>query len=126
MADKKVLIVDDDVEFLRELKEMLAATGYSVTAVGDGLAAVRAAQVIKPDIILLDLRMQAMSGFEVADRLKGFSRTYKVPLIAMTGYYTLKEHAWLMSFCGIKRCIRKPFHPLDVITEIEDTLKEAS
>lgn len=123
MDKKRVLIVDDDKEFLEELREMLAATGYDVTSVGDSIAAVKAARVSRPDVILLDLRMKAMSGFEVADRLKGFPETSLIPVIAMTGFYTLKEHAWLMNFCGIKRCIRKPFNPLDVIAEIENVLK---
>lgn len=125
MENKKILIVDDDKEFLEEMRQMLAATGYEVTSVGDSIAAVKAARVIKPDVILLDLRMKAMSGFEVADRLKGFPETAVIPIVAMTGFYTLKEHAWLMNFCGIKRCIRKPFNPLDVIAEIENVLKEA-
>jgi CheY-like chemotaxis protein len=124
MDKKKILIVDDDKEFLEELREMLAVTGYEVTSVGDSIAAVKAARVVKPDLILLDLRMKAMSGFEVADRLKGFPETSVIPVIAMTGFYTLKEHAWLMNFCGIKRCIRKPFNPLDVIAEIENVLKD--
>lgn len=123
MDKKKILIVDDDKEFLEELREMLAVTGYEVTSVGDSIAAVKAARIVKPDVILLDLRMKAMSGFEVADRLKGFPETAVIPVIAMTGFYTLKEHAWLMNFCGIKRCIRKPFNPLDVIAEIENVLK---
>jgi CheY-like chemotaxis protein len=123
MDKKRILVVDDDKEFLEELREMLAVTGYEVTSVGDSIAAVKAARVVKPDVILLDLRMKAMSGFEVADRLKGFPETAVIPIIAMTGFYTLKEHAWLMNFCGIRRCIRKPFNPLDVIAEIENVLK---
>lgn len=126
MAEKKILIVDDDKGFLEELKEMLEATGYIVIAVIDGYLALKAAQTTKPDLIILDLRMQSMSGFEVADRLKGFAQTAKIPIIAMTGYYTMKEHIWLMNFCGIKRCLRKPFNPLDVITEIESVFKEVS
>jgi DNA-binding response OmpR family regulator len=124
MDKKKILIVDDDKEFLEELREMLTATGYDVTSVGDSIAAVKAARVVKPNIILLDLRMKAMSGFEVADKLKGFPETAVIPIIAMTGFYTLKEHAWLMNFCGIRRCMRKPFNPLDVIAEIENVLKD--
>ena len=126
MAEKKVLIVDDDKEFLDELKETLVMTGYDVTGISDGLSAVKAARVSKPDVIVLDLRMHAMSGFEVADKLKGAPETSNIPVIAMTGYYTLKEHAWLMNFCGIRRCLKKPFSPLDVIAEIENVLKESN
>lgn len=124
-AEKKILVIDDDKEFLEELKEMLSITGYKAIGVADSVSAVNAARVTKPDVILLDLRMQEMSGFEVADKLKSFPETSRIPIIAMTGFYTLKEHAWLMNFCGIKKCIKKPFNPLDVIAEIEQAIKEA-
>lgn len=124
MVKKRVLIVDDDKEFLEELKEMLNVSGYDVSAVSESITAVKTTQMVQPDVILLDLRMRGMSGFEVADRLKHLSETAQIPVIALTGFYTLKEHAWLMNFCGIKRCIRKPFSPLDVIAEIESALKE--
>ena len=124
MAQKKILIVDDDKEYLEELSEMLTLAGYDVTAISDGASAIKAAQVTVPDIILMDLRMPIMSGFEVADRLKTLTQTCKIPVIAITGYYTMKEHVWLMKFCGIKRCIKKPVNPIDIKAEIESVLKE--
>ncbi len=75
-------------------------------------------------MILLDLRMRRTSGFEIADGLKRFLETERIPVIAMTGFYTMKEHSWLMNFCGIKKCLKKPFNPLDVIAEIELAMGE--
>lgn len=124
MAQKKILIVDDDKEYLEELSEMLTRSGYDITAISDGSAAIKAAQVTAPDLILMDLRMPVMSGFEVADRLKALTQTSRIPVIAITGYYTMKEHVWLMKFCCIKRCIKKPADPLDIKAEIESVLKE--
>ncbi|MCX5678038.1 MAG: response regulator [Candidatus Omnitrophica bacterium] len=124
MTKKKILIVDDDKEYLEELNEMLTTAGYDVTAISDGSAAIKAAQVTSPNLVLMDLRMPVMSGFEVADRLKALTQTSKIPVIAITGYYTMKEHVWLMKFCGIRRCIKKPANPLDIIAEIESVLKE--
>jgi len=124
MAKKKILIVDDDKEYLEELSEMLTSAGYDITSISDGSSAIKAAQVTMPDLILMDLRMPVMSGFEVADRLKALTQTSKIPVIAITGYYTMKEHVWLMKFCGIKRCIKKPVNPLEIKAEIESVLKE--
>ena len=124
MSQKKILIVDDDKEYLEELSEMLTLAEYDVTTISDGASAVKAAQVTAPDVILMDLRMPVMSGFEVADRLKALTQTCKIPVIAITGYYTMKEHVWLMKFCGIKRCIKKPVNPLEIKAEIENVLKE--
>ena len=82
MASGKILIVDDDKEFLEELREVLVNTGYEVVAVADGIAASKAARVTRPDVILLDLRMKGMSGFEVADRLK---RSWRSPSMVAIG-----------------------------------------
>lgn len=124
MPEKTVLVVDDDVEFLEELKEMLELTGYNVTATSDSTSALRMARQSRPDVILLDLRMKQMNGFEVADTLKRFPETTNIPVIAMSGFYALKEHSWLMNFCGFRKCLKKPFNPLDVIKEIELTLEK--
>lgn len=125
MAKAKILIVDDDKDYLEELREMLTLSGYSVTVAASGSGAIAAAQGPQtPDVILMDLRMPVMSGFEVADRLKAITKTSSIPVIAITGHYTAKEHAWLMQFCGIKRCITKPASPSDIQSAIEDVLKE--
>lgn len=121
-AAKTVMMVDDDKEFLEEMKVLLERTGYNVIALNDPSSALKLAREKRPDTILLDLRMKEMSGFEIADELKRFKDTENIPVIAMTGYYTMKEHTWLMNFCGIKKCLKKPFAPLDVIAEIENTI----
>lgn len=112
---KRVMIVDDDDIFLEELKETLEHSGYQTTAISDGEAAVKTAKEETPDLILLDLRMEKKSGFQVASELKGSH----IPIVAMTGYYTRGEHSILMDACRIQACIMKPFNPLDVISKIE-------
>ena len=124
MVRKRVLVIDDDEEFLEELKELLAQTGYEVSDISDSSIALKVARETRPDVILLDLRMRRTSGFEIADGLKRFLETERIPVIAMTGFYTMKEHSWLMNFCGIKKCLKKPFNPLDVIAEIELAMGE--
>lgn len=119
MTQKKILIIDDDKEFLEELKETLILNGYDVVGMSESISAIKIAKAVNPDLILLDLKMSAMSGFEVADGLKRIPETSQIPIIAMTGFYTMKEHSWLMNFCDIKKCLKKPFNPQDVITEIE-------
>lgn len=123
MSKGKVMIVDDDSEFLTELKEILDLSGYEVTQIADPKAVVREAVDRQPDVILLDLKMEGLNGFEVADQLKHTEKTSQVPIIAMTGFYTEEEHMSLMNICGIQRCILKPFNPLDVISAIEMALK---
>lgn len=118
---KKVMIVDDDSKFLEELKDLLSSSGCDVAAIGNVNAAVDMAVSFKPDVILFDLKMPDKNGFLLADELKRHEELMRVPVIAMTGIF----YGPMISLCGIKRYIEKPFTPLSVISEIEGALKEA-
>jgi len=124
MSKGKVMIVDDDREFLEEFKETLDLNGYEVIGVSDSTAVLETANNTKPDVIVLDLKMDDMSGFEVADELQHFSNTMQIPVIAVTGFFKEAEHIALLNICGIKKCIPKPFSPQEVITAIEEVLKK--
>ncbi len=123
MRRKRVMIVDDDKEFLEELQETLFLNNYEVIKVNDPHRVLDSAGNNKPDIILLDLKMDHFSGFEIADELSRFTRTTDIPVIAMTGFFTENEHISLMNFCGINKCITKPFSAEQVVTAIESELR---
>ena len=118
-----ILLVDDDRELLEELKEMLTLNDYSTDVFSDGDSALKVVSKVKPDLILLDLKMPEKSGFQVAEELRHLPGMVQVPIIAMTGFYTEKEHRTLMHICGINDCLIKPFDPADVIARIETALK---
>ncbi|HOW43398.1 MAG TPA: response regulator [Candidatus Omnitrophota bacterium] len=124
MSKGKVIIVDDDKEFLEELKETLMLSGYEVFETAQADLVQHQANFIKPDVILLDLKMNDMNGFEVADELRQFTATMGIPIIAMTGFFREDEHVPLLNICGIQKCLKKPFNPLDVIVAIEGVLKK--
>lgn len=122
MAGIKIMIVDDDKEFLEELQEMLDSSGYDTVAINNSITALNAARSEKPDVILLDLKMGGKDGFQVTEELKKDPETERIPIVAMTGYFTTEQHATLISMCGMDGCIIKPFNPLDVICRIEASL----
>lgn len=124
MSMKKIMVVDDDKEFMDELQETLILSGYEVKAVNEASEAFSVASKIKPDLILLDLKMKGMTGFEVVNKLKSFDNTMEIPIIAMSGFFTAEEDDTLLSFFEIHNYLRKPFNPLDIITKIETVLKE--
>jgi DNA-binding response OmpR family regulator len=119
VAKGRILIVDDDKEFLEELKETLDLSGYEVIQLENARTVQETASHAHPDVIVLDLKMNDMNGFEVAEELKRFTSTVGIPVVAMTGFFREDEHIPLMNICGIQKCIKKPFNPLDVISAIE-------
>ena len=116
------MIVDDNVELLEELENLLKLGGYDVIALSDGSKVLEIALKNKPDLILLDLKMSPKSGFQIADEARNSSYLKDVPVIAMTGFFTEKQHFLMMKLCGIKTSILKPFRPLNLITKIEFAL----
>jgi DNA-binding response OmpR family regulator len=119
--ERKVLIVDDDKEFLEELQETLHLSGYETVVVNDSSLVAGVASRIKPDVILLDLKMPKKSGFQVADELSHVTELTHIPIIAMSAYFK-NDYIPLLNISGIKKWLKKPFNPLDIIAQIEGVL----
>jgi CheY-like chemotaxis protein len=87
MNKRRVMIVDDDRQFLEELEEMLIFSGYEIVAFNDAQAALESAVRLRPDVILLDVKMPGKSGFQLADELQRLPELEGTPVIAMSGHY---------------------------------------
>jgi len=120
---KKVMIIDDDQQFLDEVVDALNSKGYTVRSFANGKNASRHAREIMPDIILLDLKLENMSGFKVADDLRSLSEENDIPVVAVTGVYTNREHRLFMDMCGIEACLIKPVDIDEMIRTIEKVVK---
>jgi CheY-like chemotaxis protein len=119
---KKILIIDDDKELLNELSVLLEGHGYEVTAASDGKSGLDLIPALQPDLVLLDLKMEGMSGFRVADKLNCSRVANSIPIIAMSGHYSPDEYSLILKICGIKRCLTKPFSPEKILDEIYNVL----
>ena len=122
METKKILVVDDDIYFLGELMDALRTSGYAITGASDPFSVVRIADALKPDLILLDMKLNGKSGFQVADDLKHIPGTKFIPIMAMTGYFTEQQHQVFMKDLGIRECIVKPFNPEELISRIRSVV----
>jgi len=122
MAGEKIMIIDDNRTFLEELEETLGLCGYDTEIVADSTKAISAARKAKPNVILLDLKMNGTNGFQLANELKRSKETAKIPIIAMSGYFPV-ERATLLDMQNTDARIKKPFSILDIITAIESVLK---
>ncbi len=120
MREKKIMIVDDDKLFLEELKDLLASFGYNIIAFSDSRRACSTISAVKPDIILLDFKMDGINGLQFIDKVRRSSLQRNVPIIVMTGFnIDFREYPYTLDSYGIDRCLRKPFHILDLVAAIE-------
>lgn len=81
-----ILIVDDAPENLRLLSNMLESHGYQVRKAINGRIAINGAQIAKPDLILLDINLPDINGYEVCQKLKSFEQTKEIPIIFLSAY----------------------------------------
>jgi CheY-like chemotaxis protein len=81
---KKVLVVDDDPVVIRLVKELLKTQGYAVETAKDGIDAMLMVQKNKPDLIILDIMMPELNGYDVLKTLKFQEEYKKIPIILLT------------------------------------------
>ncbi|MBD3271889.1 MAG: response regulator [Elusimicrobia bacterium] len=105
---KKILIVDDDREFVEELKEIFLYEGYEVLCKYSGVSVIAAVIKEKPSIILLDLRMPDKNGFEVEEELETDPGASRVPVIIISGNDADESFAELNRKKNVRLCITKP------------------
>jgi len=123
MPKVRVLVIDDNVELLKELKEIFVSEGYDAEVINSGVKAIETVYQYRPDIILLDLKLKEKSGFQIADDIRHLPEISGIPIIAMTGFYTENQHKSFMKQCGINDYLIKPFEPGDAISKMEGLLK---
>jgi len=116
------MIVDDNKEFLHELKETLFLCGYTPIAVSESIVAAKIARKARPDAVLLDLKMEKKNGFQVAEELKQGETTRNIPIIAMSGYFPVAGNSNLLDLSKMESTIKKPFSVADLISKLENVL----
>lgn len=121
---KKVLVVDDDEVITTALKIHLGAAGYDVSSAPDGISALKAVHEKRPDVILLDIRMPGMDGFEVNRRLKAVPELRDIPVIILSAHaQEATRHDALAA--GAERFLPKPCDAVRLIAVIEAVIAEA-
>jgi CheY-like chemotaxis protein len=118
----RILLVDDYPDALEIWSLYLRSMGYDVVEADDGVKAVAAAHAHKPDVIILDLELPGMTGFEAAVELRHSPETRHIPLIAATGYSHLKQLNQARA-SGFDSVIVKPCDPATLVSEVERLLQ---
>ena len=117
-----VLVVDDFADNREMYSEYLSFSGYEVIEARNGKEAVDAAQQRQPDIIIMDLSLPVMDGWEATRRLKADDRTRRIPVVALTGH-ALAGHSKGAKEAGCDSFLAKPCLPDQLVAEIKRMLE---
>jgi two-component system alkaline phosphatase synthesis response regulator PhoP len=121
MANKKVLIVDDEIHIVHVVAIKLRNNGYDVISAENGAAAFKLVQEEKPDIVVTDFQMPVMNGMELIEKLRQDKASETLPVILLTarGFAITDEQRQQLQVSAV---LSKPFSPKDLLRNIEDVL----
>jgi two-component system, NtrC family, sensor kinase len=117
-----ILIVDDTPENLRLLASLLADNGYTVKPAKDGMRALALVQKVPIDLILLDISMPELNGYEVCTKLKADERTREIPVIFISALNDILDKVKAFAVGGVDY-VSKPFEIEEVLARVETHLK---
>jgi len=119
-----ILVVDDDPDIARFVEVNLRSAGYDVSVAADGEEALERASSLRPDLVLLDVMMPRIDGFEVAQRLRRNPQTANTSIIMLTAK-ALSTDKVLGLTAGADDYIIKPFDPIELLARVKGTLRRA-
>jgi CheY-like chemotaxis protein len=116
----RILVVEDHLDSREALRALLEAFGYAVLVAANGQEAVEAAQLARPDVILMDMMMPVMDGFEAIRELRRRSPTSCTPIIALTAMEGAQE---LALHAGADEFVRKPTDIRTLLAKVSGLLQ---
>ena len=119
-----ILVVDDDPDIARFVEVNLRSAGYDVAVAADGEEALEKANEMRPDLVLLDVMMPRIDGFEVAQRLRRNPQTQNTSIIMLTAK-ALSTDKVLGLTAGADDYIINPFDPIELLARVKGTLRRA-
>lgn len=123
-AKKKVLVIDDENDILLIIKSALHEEGYDVTTANNGYDGLALAEDASPDLIILDILMPEMDGFEVLQQLKENEKTAQIPVVILTGLSSKDKIREALNK-GIDYYIVKPFEYQDLVSKVKIAIDDA-
>lgn len=124
-AKPKILIIEDDLDVAEMLNAYFRVQGYEVFTVNWGEDGVRSAQTVHPDLVILDIRLPDIDGYEVARRLRGDRRTQDIPIIFLTEKRERADRLQGLEL-GADDYITKPFDVQELRLRVRNALKRMS
>ena len=117
MASPKILVVDDEPDVIEFITRTLKMDGLDVVSAYDGIGALDLVTSEKPDLILLDIMMPMMSGYEVCEQIKSNPQTRHIPVVCLSSAHTPDARAQSLN-AGAAELVTKPFIPAELVAQI--------
>jgi CheY-like chemotaxis protein len=125
MTRSRVLVIDDDHEILQVFGEDLRAAGYSVSTARDGESALASVEEQRPDVIVCDVIMPGMNGFQFCRKLNNSPETSHIPVLLMSGKVDPADKFWAQE-TGAVALLRKPVDMGELLQRIAEVLRAAA
>jgi DNA-binding response OmpR family regulator len=121
-TSKRVVCIEDEPEMIDLMRLILSRKGYQVIGAMGGREGLEAVQKEKPDVVLLDLMMPDMDGWEVYQKMKANEATKNIPVIVVTAKAQSIDKVLGLHIAKVDDYITKPFGPQDLIDSVEKVL----
>jgi two-component system cell cycle response regulator DivK len=118
---KRILVVEDQEDNRQILRDLLGSAGYEMTEAWDGEASVSAAKEQRPDLILMDIQLPLMDGYEATRRIKSDPQLKNIPIIAVTSYALSGDDSKARA-AGCDAYVTKPYSPRELLAMIRQYL----
>jgi len=121
---KRILVVEDTEDNRQIIRDLLSSVGYELIEAADGAEGVALAQKERPDLILMDIQLPEIDGYEATRRIRDIPELAKVPIIAVTSYALSGDEAKTRE-AGCDGYVAKPFSPRDLLAKVRQFLPDA-
>jgi two-component system, cell cycle response regulator DivK len=122
---KRILVVEDQEDLRGVLRDLLTGSGYMVAEAEDGQASVAKAKSEYPDLILMDIQLPVMDGYEATRQIKADPAFKTTPIIAVSSFATKGDEEKARA-AGCDHCVTKPYSPIQLLRIIRGFLGEAA
>jgi two-component system, cell cycle response regulator DivK len=118
---KRILVVEDQEDNRQILRDLFGSVGYEMIEAGDGEAGVAAAKKERPDVILMDIQLPVLDGYEATRRIKADPDLNTIPIIVVTSY-ALSGDETKARAAGCDAYVTKPYSPRQLLAKIREFL----
>ena len=118
---KRILVLEDQEDNCRIVRDLLTRVGFELIEATTGEEGVRQAQLHHPDLILMDIQMPVLDGYEATRQIKAIPELRHIPIIVVTSYAMSGDEA-KASAAGADAYVAKPFSPRELLSKIQSLL----